>query len=216
MTRGQARALVEHASRVSFQGDDPLQPIEPIDWREVFAEADSRPLGLEIGFGMGQALVRWAEQAPQWNLVGLEVYQPGIGAALLLGAAANALDRLFIVEADARRALGACFAPASLDEIRVFFPDPWPKARHHKRRLIQPDFVRLMAERLKPGGALRLATDWEAYAEHMLTVLHAEPLLRNVASDFAERFAERDVTRFEARGQRLGHDVWDLHFVRRT
>ena len=214
MTRGQARALEEHAQRVSFQGHDPLAPLVPIDWHAVF-DNPARPMGLEIGFGMGHALVQWSEQAPDWNLVGLEVYQPGIGAALLLADAADALDRLFVIEADARRALDVCFAPASLQEIRVFFPDPWPKARHHKRRLIQPEFVSALAARLCAGGSLRLATDWQAYAHHMLEVLNSESQLRNAAdAGFAPRFAERNVTRFEARGQSLGHEVWDLHFVR--
>lgn len=208
MTRGQHRALDElAASRVFAVGE--AGP----DWPEVFGR--QAPLGVEIGFGMGQALLSWAQHQPDWNLLGIEVYQPGIGA-LLLGAQRDGLDNLRVLEGDAEQAFAANIAPDSLDEVRIFFPDPWPKKRHHKRRLVQPAFITLLASRLKPGGRLLLATDWEPYAHWMLEVLAAEPQLENLSPvGFAQRAPERVITRFEARGTRLGHDVWDLAFRRR-
>ena len=207
MTRGQRRALEELGSRFCI---DPERS-SPIDSTDFGRTA---PLGLEIGFGMGHALLAWAQQAPDWNLVGIEVYQPGIGA-LLLGIERLELCNLRVVEAPAESALRTLFLPENLDEVRVFFPDPWPKKRHHKRRLVQPEFVTLLAARLKPGARLRLATDWEPYAEWMRSVLDANPLLVNAAvGGFASRPDARPVTNFEARGQRLGHAVWDLEYRR--
>lgn len=205
MTRGQRRALTELASRYC------LNP--PVDWSETFGRA--APLGVEIGFGMGHALLAWAQQQRDWNLVGIEVYQPGIGA-LLLGAEQAELENLRVLEGDAERALAEAFAPQSLAEVRIFFPDPWPKLRHHKRRIIQPAFVNLLASRLREGGRLLLATDWQPYAEWMLSVLEAESQLINLAGRgcYAERADQRPVTRFEARGQRLGHAVWELAYQR--
>lgn len=167
------------------------------------------PLGLEIGFGMGQALLEWATARPDWNLLGLEIYAPGTGA-LLLGIERLGLANLRALEVHAEVALQEGLLPASLDEVRIFFPDPWPKARHHKRRLIQPAFVALLAERLRPGGRLWLATDWAPYAEWMQTVLGGEPrLLADTAPG-----TSRVETRFEARGRRLGHGITDLVYRR--
>jgi tRNA (guanine-N7-)-methyltransferase len=209
MTRGQTRALTEQAQALI-----PEHEPGPVDWTARFGR--QAPLGLEIGFGMGQALLDWAESAPELNLLGVDVYRPGIGA-LLLGKAARQLDHLLVIEADARLALATLLAPDSLSEVRIFFPDPWPKKRHHKRRLIQAPFVALLASRLKVGGRLRLATDWGPYAEQMLAVLEAEPLFASESDGgFAPRFAGRPVTRFEQRGQRLGHAVWDLAYRRCT
>ena len=180
MTRGQQRALRE-------PGDALVQspPGTLVDWAASFGR--SAPLGLEIGFGMGHALLDWARAAPDWNLLGLEVYQPGIGA-LLLGIEQHDLTNVRVLEADANEALEQRLAPASLDEVRIYFPDPWPKKRHHKRRLVQPAFVALLAARLRPGGRLLLATDWEPYAHWMLEVLEAAPALENLApGGFAER-----------------------------
>jgi tRNA (guanine-N7-)-methyltransferase len=208
ITRGQARALETWADERVV----PETAAGPVDWTGRFSRA--APLGVEIGFGMGQALLGWAEAAPEMNLVGIDVYRPGIGA-LLAGRAERGIEHLMVVEGDARVAVERLFAPGSLREVRVFFPDPWPKKRHHKRRLINAAFVRLLAGRMEPGGRLRLATDWEAYAGWMLDVLEAEPAFSNeFGAGFAERFAGRDVTRFEARGQRLGHRVWDLSYLR--
>jgi tRNA (guanine-N7-)-methyltransferase len=172
---------------------------------------------------MGQALLHWAQASPEWRLYGVEVYQPGIGS-LMLGLEREGLDNVRIFDAPAEDVLERAFASASLDEVRIFFPDPWPKKRHHKRRLVQPEFVRLVADRLRPGARLWLATDWEAYAHWMLDVLEAEPLLENQAGPAAfagpaagpgPAGAKRVETRFEARGKRLGHRVWDLLYQRK-
>lgn len=207
MTRAQARALADPGAFLLGSED------EPLDVSTTFGREG--PLGIEIGFGMGHALLAWAADRPEWNLLGIEVYEPGIGA-LLLGLEREALGNVRVIEGDAARVLETRVTEGSVDEIRIFFPDPWPKKRHHKRRLVQPDFVRLLSTRLKPGATLWLATDWEPYAEWMLEVLQKAPELRNAAAaGFAERGAERITTRFEARGERLGHDVWDLVFIRR-
>ena len=210
LTRGQARALARWAGEVVIGGDAP----GPMDWATRFGR--QAPLGLEIGFGMGQALLDWAEESPAWNLLGIEVYQPGIGA-LLKGRADHGIEHLLVIEGDAQQALETLFEPESLAEARIFFPDPWPKKRHHKRRLITPPFAGLLSERLAPGACLRLATDSGDYAQWMLDVLNAEPALVNASGEasgeeFAERFQGRAITRFEARGRRLGHGVWDLCF----
>lgn len=208
LTRGQQRALEDYGpERIVAAGSR-----GPIDWASRFSR--TAPLGVEIGFGMGHALLDWGSGAPDWNLVGLEVYQPGIGA-LLMGSQERELTNLLVVEDDANETLQELFEPESIQEIRIFFPDPWPKRRHHERRLIQPAFADLLGSRLARGGRLRLATDWEDYAAWMLKVLEAEPRLQNEAgSGFAARPDSRPVTRFEARGQRLGHGVWDLAYLK--
>lgn len=207
MTRGQARALDRAGDTMIVDSTSP-------DWPAVFGR--QAPLGVEVGFGMGHALLDWAAECPDWNLVGIEVYQPGIGA-LLLGLDSQGSTNVRVLEADARQALAAGFEPDSIDEVRILFPDPWPKKRHHKRRLVQPDFVRLLASRMRPGARLGLATDWQDYAQHMLTVLDAEPLLQNRSGQgsYAERPSGRPTTRFEERGRRLGHQVWDLGYERK-
>ena len=206
LTRGQARALEEFTDSVIVRPED-----TPVDWDSRFGR--HAPLGLEIGFGTGQALLDWAEAEPGLNLLGIDVYQPGIGA-LLSARASRGIEHLLVIEADANVALETMFLPGSLNEIRIFFPDPWPKKRHHKRRLIQKPFAALLADKLADGGRLRLATDWEDYALWMREVLADELLLENEAGGFADRFEGREITRFEARGQRLGHGVWDLSYVR--
>lgn len=233
-TQGQARALEECAHRALLLGEAAPEAVfaQPPRWPEVFAahilhktqnnseskvtaQPDALRIGVEIGFGMGQALIQWGQQEPDVALVGIEVYQPGIGSLLLQAQQENLLDRLFVLEGDARTTLDLAFAPASLGEVRIFFPDPWHKARHNKRRLVQREFLELVVTRLAPGGVLRMATDWEDYANWMLAEAEATPGLHNVAGpgEFAPRFAQRDVTRFEARGHRLGHGVWDLHYT---
>ncbi len=207
MTRGQHRALEELAAHRVHVAGEALPP-----WEDIFGR--QAPLGVEIGFGMGQALLEWASRKPDWNLLGIEVYQPGIGA-LLLGADREDLPHLQVLEGDAELAFRSNFEPNSLDEIRIFFPDPWPKKRHHKRRLIQTSFVTLLARCLKPGGLLLLATDWVPYAEWMLEICNAEALLVNLAQEsYAPRAEERVLTRFESRGERLGHEVRDLAYRR--
>ena len=201
MTQGQRRALAELAPRYLV---DP----EPKQWPEVFGR--NAPLGVEIGFGMGQATLDWAASQPQLNIVGIEIYQPGIGA-LLAGIERLGLANLRLLEGDATLLLDGKFEAGSLDEVRILFPDPWPKKRHHKRRLIQPGFVRLLASRLRPGGRLLLATDWAEYAEWMREVLAAETSLT-----VAPASGERPATRFEDRGRRLGHRIHDLAYQRKN
>jgi tRNA (guanine-N7-)-methyltransferase len=174
----------------------------------------SAPTFLEIGFGMGETTAAIAQAHPDHNYLAVEVHSPGVGSLLKL-IEERGLAHVRIIQHDAKEVLEHMIAPGTLEGIHVFFPDPWPKKRHHKRRLIQPPFVRLAASRLKPGGYLHLATDWRDYASQMLEVLGAEPLLTNTAAGFAVRPAYRPPTKFEQRGLRLGHGVWDVVFRRR-
>ncbi len=173
------------------------------------------PRVLEIGFGNGEQLLFAAEREPGRDFIGVEVHGPGVGR--LLNAAAGAgLRNLRVYQHDAVEVLQHEVAPASLDEVRIYFPDPWHKKRHNKRRLVQPGFVGLLCERLRPGGLLHLATDWENYAEHLWDVLDAEPRLANRAGarGFEPRPQWRRQTHFETRGLKLGHGVWDLLYDR--
>jgi tRNA (guanine-N7-)-methyltransferase len=178
----------------------------------VFGRA--APKFLEIGFGMGETTAIIAATHPENDYLGIEVHTPGVGS-LLKEIATRGLANLRVIQHDAVEVVRDMIAPGTLAGIHVFFPDPWPKKRHHKRRLIQPPFVSLLASRLAPGGYLHCATDWEEYAQQMLEVLAAEPLLQNTAADFAPRPEYRPQTKFEARGLRLGHGVWDVVFRRR-
>ena len=204
---GQARALAELGPQFVL----PYQP-QSLDLNHLFGR--TAPKILEIGFGMGEGLAEIASAHPQNDYLGVEVHTPGVGA-LLKQLGERALTNVRIVQHDAVDVLSQMLAPASLDGAHIFFPDPWHKTRHHKRRLIQPPLVQLLASRLAPGGYLHLATDWEDYAVQMLDVLRAEPMLINTAADYAPRPESRPLTKFEARGLRLGHDVWDLLFTRR-
>ena len=181
----------------------------PVDLDRVFGR--SAPKILEIGFGMGETTADIARANPEIDYLGIEVHTPGVGG-LLNRIAELGLTNVRIIQHDAVEALEHMIAPGALDGVHVFFPDPWPKKRHHKRRLIQTPFVRLLASRMRPGGYLHVATDWEDYALQVLEVLSAEPALRNAAAGFAERPATRPQTKFEQRGLRLGHRVWDLVF----
>ncbi len=206
MGTGQQRALQELAPRFKL----PFQA-RPLDTAAVFGR--SAPCVVEIGFGMGAATAAIAAARPEIDFIGIEVHEPGVGALLkLIGE--QQLPNLRVVQHDAVEVLQQMIAPASLAGVHVFFPDPWHKKRHHKRRLIQPPLVALLASRLAPGGRLHCATDWQPYAEQMLQVLAAEPLLHNTAAAYAERPEYRPLTKFEARGLRLGHGVWDLVFTR--
>jgi tRNA (guanine-N7-)-methyltransferase len=207
VSTGQRRALDELGPRYVV----PYTPHEP-DWDTVFGRR--APRVLEIGFGMGASTAEIAAMRPGDDFLGVEVHEPGIGALLKLIGEQN-LTNIRIIQHDAVEVLEQMIAPASLDGVHVFFPDPWHKARHHKRRLIQPKFVELLVSRMKPGGYLHCATDWQNYAEQMLEVLNAEPALENTAADYAPRPDYRPVTKFERRGLRLGHGVWDLVFRRR-
>ncbi len=163
---------------------------------------------------MGETTAAIAAARPDEDFLGVEVHGPGIGS-LLNRIDAQALANVRIVRHDAVDVVAAMIAPASLAGIHVFFPDPWPKKRHHKRRLLKPGFVHELALRLSPGGYLHVATDWEAYAQEILATLSDEPLLANTADGYAPRPAYRPLTKFESRGMKLGHGVWDLVFRRR-
>jgi tRNA (guanine-N7-)-methyltransferase len=189
----------------------PFRP-EPLDLDQVFGRAAARIL--EIGFGMGETTATIAAEHPETDFIGVEVHPPGIGS-LLKEIEARGLTNLRIIPHDAVEVLTHMIPPESLDGLHIFFPDPWPKKRHHKRRLIQPPFVALAADRLKPGGYIHVATDWQPYAEQILAVLSAEPRLENTAEGYAPRPAWRPTTKFENRGLRLGHGVWDLVFRKR-
>jgi tRNA (guanine-N7-)-methyltransferase len=167
----------------------------------------------EIGFGMGEATAAIAAQQPDTDFLGLEVHSPGVGA-LLKRCAERGLRNVRVIQHDAVDVLKSMVPDASLAGVHVFFPDPWPKKRHHKRRLIQPDFVALVARKLAAGGVLHLATDWQDYAQQMLEVLAAEPALVNTAQGFAPRPPYRGPTSFERKGIAKGHGVWDLLFRR--
>jgi tRNA (guanine-N7-)-methyltransferase len=174
------------------------------------------PRVLEIGFGVGEVIGSLAEQHPDVDYLGIEVHKAGVGR-LLLRAAESGLKNLRIVNADAVDVLTESLPESCLDEILIFFPDPWHKKRHHKRRLIDASFAALAATRLREGGVLRLATDWQDYALQMLSVLNAEGALQSLSAtgDFVPRPDFRPATRFERRGERLGHGVWDLAYVKR-
>lgn len=204
---GQQRALAELAPRyvLPFTG-------QPLAAATVFGR--SAPLVVEIGFGMGDATAAVAAASPAIDFIGIEVHPPGVGS-LLRKIDSQRLFNLRIVQHDAVDVLQAMIEPGSLSGAMLFFPDPWPKKRHHKRRLVQPPFAALLASRLAAGATLHCATDWEPYAQQMLQVLAAEPALANTVDGFAPRPNYRPLTRFEARGARLGHATWDLVFRRR-
>lgn len=217
------RSFVTRAGRITPAQERALQEL----WPKYGIELGATPLDLdvpfgrrarriaEIGFGNGDNLLALAAARPQDDFLGIEVHRPGVGR-LLLQLEERGLGNVRVISRDAVEVLERYLGGACLDEILILFPDPWPKKRHHKRRLLQPSFATLLAERLKAGGVLRLATDWEPYAAEMLTTLSAESRLRNAAADggFIPRPAERSPTRFERRGERLGHQVWDLEFRR--
>lgn len=207
VTTGQARAIEELGARFLI----PYQA-EPLDFAAVFGRA--APTVFEIGFGMGEASAHIAQLMPQKNFLACEVHPPGVGA-LLKRIGEMALENIRIVRHDAVEVLQHMIPPGALDGVHVFFPDPWHKKRHHKRRLIQPPLVALLASRVAPGGYVHCATDWEEYAVQMLEVLGAEPSLENTASGFAPRPDYRPLTKFENRGLKLGHGVWDVVFRKR-
>ncbi|MCP5191092.1 MAG: tRNA (guanosine(46)-N7)-methyltransferase TrmB [Pseudomonadales bacterium] len=209
LTPGQARALADLWPTHGLETTG-----EALCWQAVFGRQS--PTVLEIGSGMGASLVTQASQSPQQNFVGVEVYPAGVGSTLRQ-AAALGLRNLRMVQGDAVTFLEQRVPRDSLDGINVFCPDPWPKKRHHKRRLMQPPVIALLASRLRPGGLLHVATDWRPYADQMLADLGAEPLLRNRAANggFSPRPKHRPLTKYERRGARLGHQVLDLCFLRR-
>jgi tRNA (guanine-N7-)-methyltransferase len=208
ITGAQKRALEELLPRYGI----PFAP-GPLDLDRCFGRA--APRVLEIGFGNGDTLVELAAAAPDRDFIGVEVHPPGVGHCLL-EIESRGLRNVRVIAHDAVEVLSQQVAPASLDEVLLYFPDPWPKKRHHKRRIVQPEFAALVADRLKPGGSFKLATDWEPYAAWMLEVLGASPELENVAlHGGCVEPPGRSATRFENRGRRLGHAVFDLEFRRR-
>ena len=205
-SRGQQRAYSELLPRFGVSYAPGF-----LDFPALFGRV--APVVVEVGFGMGETTVRIAAENPGTDYLGIEVHAPGVGS-LLKQVEERALTNVRVVTHDAVEVLRDMVPPDSLAAIHVFFPDPWPKKRHHKRRLLQPEFAALAASRLAPGGHLHVATDWQEYAEHVLEVLSAVPRLRNTAEGFAPRPAARPETKFERRGLKLGHGVWDLLFTR--
>ena len=171
------------------------------------------PKILEIGFGMGETTATIAEQHPENDYLGIEVHTPGVGS-LLKAIGEKNLANVRIVQHDAVEVLHNMIAPDTFDGVHIFFPDPWPKKRHYKRRLIQPEFINLLVSRMKAGAYLHAATDWQEYAEQILDVLKREPRLANAAADYSPRPDYRPQTKFESRGLKLGHGVWDIIFRR--
>lgn len=189
---------------------------EPFDFAKIYG--NDHPVVLEIGFGMGKSLVEMAEQNPDKNYLGIEVHTPGVGACLAY-ALEKGVKNLRVICHDATEILRDSIADGSLGGLQLFFPDPWHKAKHHKRRIVQPHFVETVAKKLTQGGFIHFATDWENYAEHMLEVLQSVQSavgIRNISEtdDYIPRPDFRPLTKFEARGHRLGHGVWDLYFIK--
>lgn len=215
------RSFVVRAGRMGSGQKKALDTLSPqfvlpysstlLDPSQVFGR--TAPWVLEIGFGMGDATAAMAQSAPEKDFLGVEVHTPGVGA-LLKHLGEKSLTNVRIIQHDAVEVLTHMIRPGALSAVHIFFPDPWHKKRHHKRRLVQQPLVALLASRLAKGGILHCATDWEPYAMQMMEVLQAEPLLRNTAEGFAPRPDVRPLTKFENRGLRLGHGVWDLVFER--
>lgn len=213
LTVGQARALESSLPKFGVEYVPNM-----LDLNQTFARSESKKI-LEIGFGMGETTAHIAQHAPELDFLGVEVHTPGVGALLKL-IEELALTNIRVIQHDVVEVLNDMIVDASLDGVHIFFPDPWHKKRHHKRRLIQAEFVKLLCSKLKVGGYLHVATDWQEYAEWVLEILQAEPLLKNTATEnlstapYAEKPAYRPLTKFESRGIKLGHGVWDLVFTR--
>jgi tRNA (guanine-N7-)-methyltransferase len=209
LTKGQAKALEDNWPLMGLNHQDGL-----LDFEKVFG--NKHPVVLEIGFGMGKSLVEMAKNAPETNFIGIEVHRPGVGACLMEASEAS-VTNLRVYEHDAVEVLADCIADGSLAKMQLFFPDPWHKKRHHKRRIVQPEFVESLRAKLKIGGVFHMATDWENYAEHMLEVMTAAVKYSNqsATNDYVPRPDDRPLTKFEQRGHRLGHGVWDLMFARK-
>ena len=208
MTPVQKHALEEHWTRWGLEYGSGVLSSDAVFGRPG-------PVVLEIGFGMGQSLLAMAQARPEANFVGIEVHKPGVGK-LLHAIESRGVGNIRIYRHDAVEVLRDCISDASVDTVQIFFPDPWHKTRHHKRRLIQPVFVDQLIRKLKPGGIVHLATDWEDYALQMMDVLSAMGGLANTCGNgqYAPRPEYRPLTKFEMRGERLGHGVWDLVFTR--
>ena len=208
LTKGQAAAIEKCWPTMGLEHKNGL-----LDLSEVFD--NDNDVVLEIGFGMGKSLVEMAKNAPHLNFIGIEVHRPGVGACLMDADEAG-VTNLRVFEHDAVEVLADCISDESLSTLQLFFPDPWHKKRHHKRRIVQTEFAEKLRSKLKIGGVFHMATDWENYAEHMLEVMQAAPGYKNQSetNDYVPRPDLRPLTKFEQRGQRLGHGVWDLMFER--
>lgn len=208
ITDAQQRAFAAHWPRLGLDYGG-----TPRDLPAVFGNA--HPVALEIGFGNGEQLAWGAQQEPARNFIGIEVHRPGVGRVLNALAAAAA-DNVRVYHHDAVEVLQHELPPGSLDQVRIYFPDPWHKKKHNKRRLVQTPLLALLATRVRPGGILHMATDWADYAEQMLALTDADASWRNAAGagNYSERPAWRTLTHFEQRGLRLGHGVWDLVYQR--
>jgi len=207
LSPAQERAIHEFGKQLCIPFEKNL-----LDFEKIFQRP--APTILEIGFGMGETSAFIAQNMPEKNFIGVEVHTPGVGS-LLKRIHESQLGNMRIIQHDAFEVITDMLAPESLAGIHIFFPDPWHKARHHKRRLIQSPFVKLLASRLMTGGYIHCATDWQNYAEQILQVLSDEPLLENTCKGYAPRPDYRPVTKFENRGIRLGHGVWDLVFQKK-
>jgi tRNA (guanine-N7-)-methyltransferase len=207
LTKGQERALETAWPEFGINYAN-----QKLDLNQIFGRQDAKKI-LEIGFGMGDATAKIAKDLPDSDFLAVEVHTPGVGSLLKL-MQENAIQNIRIIQHDAVEVLQQMVPDQSLDGVHIFFPDPWHKKRHHKRRLIQADFVKLLCLKLKVGAYIHVATDWQAYAEWVLEVLRAEPMLRNIAQDYAEKPSYRPLTKFENRGIKLGHGVWDLVFIK--
>lgn len=208
LTKGQEKALTDHWPQFGIDYTPNL-----IDLTQVYGRQASLKI-LEIGFGMGETTAKIAQSMPNADFLGVEVHTPGVGGLLKLIGELS-LSNVRIVQHDVVDVLNHMLEDGALDGIHIFFPDPWHKKRHHKRRLIQAEFVKLLCAKLKSGGYLHVATDWQDYAEWVLDILKVEPLLENIASDYAPKPEYRPLTKFENRGIKLGHGVWDLIFTRK-
>lgn len=208
MTEGQQKAMDEVWPRMGLTLEHGLLDLNNVFGREA-------PVVLEIGFGMGDSLIEMAKNQPEKNYIGIEVHRPGVGR-LLSNADKEGLDNIRVFCEDAIEVLAQSIPDGSLDCIQLFFPDPWHKKRHHKRRIVQPELAESLRKKLKVGGVFHMATDWENYAEHMMEVMSAAPGYKNVAGEgsFSPQPQWRPVTKFQRRGEKLGHGVWDLMFER--
>lgn len=207
LTKGQERALQTAWPTFGIEYTD-----QALDVSQAFGRTESKKI-LEIGFGMGDATAKIAQTLPDCDFLAVEVHTPGVGSLLKLMQEGD-IQNIRIIQHDAVEVLQNMLADASLDGVHIFFPDPWHKKRHHKRRLIQAEFVQLLCAKLKAGAYIHVATDWQEYAEWVLEVLQGESQLQNTASDYAEKPSYRPLTKFENRGLKLGHGVWDLVFKR--
>jgi tRNA (guanine-N7-)-methyltransferase len=217
------RSFVTRAGRITEAQERALEALWPkygVEFSPTPLDPDTlfgrqAPRSVEIGFGNGDNLAKMAAAHPERDYLGIEVHRPGVGR-LLLALEEGQLANVRLICHDAVEVLAQQIPQQSLDEVVILFPDPWPKKRHHKRRLVQSGFIELVTERLRVGGVIRMATDWQPYAHEMLATLQANPRLQNLAADgtYIPRPTERITTRFERRGERLGHDVWDLAFQR--